>query len=129
MGGVVTILLGGLAWLGLWTGLYGVIRARRERRLRRCGVTVTATRATMSRGGGGGTSNPDATGTYRGFLHGEAGPTITAIQPPEDPADVLVPMPPFTHLVGTYAGAFLVFCSGVMVVLHAVMALIFFLDG
>ncbi|MFE6461465.1 hypothetical protein ACFVP0_28895 [Streptomyces cinereoruber] len=72
---------------------------------------------------------PDATGTYRGFLHGEAGPTITAIQPPEDPADVLVPMPPFTHLVGTYAGAFLVFCSGVMVVLHAVMALIFFLDG
>ncbi|MFC7929296.1 hypothetical protein, partial [Streptomyces cinereoruber] len=75
------------------------------------------------------TSNPDATGTYRGFLHGEAGPTITAIRPPEDPADVLVPMPPFTHLVGTYAGAFLVFCSGVMVVLHAVMALIFFLDG
>ncbi|GGR13964.1 hypothetical protein GCM10010497_15160 [Streptomyces cinereoruber] len=123
---VVTILLGGLAWLGLWTGLYGVIRARRERRLRRYGVTVTATRATMSRGG---YVYPDATGTYRGFLHGEAGPTITVIHPPEDPADVLVPMPPFTHLVDTYAGAVLVFCSGVMVVLHAVMALIFFLDG
>lgn len=43
--------------------------------------------------------------------------------------DVLVPMPPFTHLVDTYAGAVLVFCSGVMVVLHAVMALIFLLDG
>ncbi|MFC8791449.1 hypothetical protein [Streptomyces cinereoruber] len=40
-----------------------------------------------------------------------------------------MPVPPFTHLVDTYAGAVLVFCSGVMVVLHAVMALIFFLDG
>ncbi|MEW1904466.1 MULTISPECIES: hypothetical protein [unclassified Streptomyces] len=123
---LLTVLVGGLAWLGLWPGLYGVIRARRERWLYRHGVMVTATRATMSRGG---YVYPDATGTYRGFLHGEAGPTITVAHPPEDPSDVLVPVPPFTHLVDTYAGAVLVVCCSALIVLHAVMGVLFLLDG
>jgi hypothetical protein len=67
---------------------------------------------------------PDATGTYRGFVHGEAGPTITVAFPSEDPADVLVPASPFTHLVNTYAGAVPVFCCSAMSVLHAVMAVV-----
>lgn len=123
---LLTVPIGGFAWLGLWPGLYGVIRARRERWLRGHGVMVTATRATMSRGA---YIYPDATGTYRGFLHGEAGPTITVAHPPEDPADVLVPASPFTHLVNTYAGAVLVLCCSAMIVLHAVMAVDFLLDG
>ncbi|MGW0120493.1 hypothetical protein [Streptomyces sp. NPDC003327] len=123
---LLTVPVGGFAWTGLWLGLYGVMRARRERLLYRHGVLVTATRATMTRGG---YVYPDATGTYRGFLHGEAGPTITVAHPPEDPADVLVPSSPFTHLVNTYAGAVLVFCCGVLIVLHAVMAVTLFLDG
>jgi hypothetical protein len=123
---LLTVPIGGFAWLGLWLGLYAVIRARRERRLYRYGVTVTATRATMTRGA---YVYPDATGTYRGFLHGEAGPTITVAHPPEDPADVLVPASPLRHLVNTYAGAVLVFCCSVMTVLHAVMTVDFFLDG
>ncbi|MFF5922093.1 hypothetical protein ACFY8C_27730 [Streptomyces flavochromogenes] len=48
---LLTVPIGGFAWLGLWSGLYGVIRARRERWLYRHGVMVTATRATMTRGG------------------------------------------------------------------------------
>ncbi|AJF63200.1 hypothetical protein [Streptomyces vietnamensis] len=123
---ILTIPVGGLAWLGLWIGLYGVIRARRERWLYRHGVMVTATRATMTRGG---YVYPDATGTYRGFLHGEAGPAITVAHPPEDPADVLVPVAPFTHLVDTYAGAFLVVCGGLLALIHVVMAVVFLLDG
>ncbi|MFF9338249.1 hypothetical protein ACF1CG_00575 [Streptomyces sp. NPDC014773] len=122
---LLTVLLGGLSWLGLWLGLYGVIRSRRERWLQRHGVTATATRATTR----GAYVYPDATGTYRGFVHGEAGPAITVAHPPGDPADVLVPVPPFTHLVDTYAGAFLVVCSGILIPLHVAMAVIFLLDA
>jgi hypothetical protein len=57
-------------------------------------------------------------------VHGEAGPTITVAFLSEDPADVLVPASPFTHLVNTYAGAVLVFCCSAMSVLHAVMAVV-----
>ncbi|MFF5637085.1 hypothetical protein [Streptomyces sp. NPDC012825] len=58
---VVTILFGCLSRLGPWTGLYGVIRARRKRRLYRYGVMATATRAAMLRGG---YVYPDVSGTY-----------------------------------------------------------------
>ncbi|MFF1508472.1 hypothetical protein [Streptomyces sp. NPDC058326] len=123
---LLTVPMGGFAWLGLCPALYGVIRARRERWLYRHGVMVTATRATMSRGA---YIYPDATGTYRGFLHGEAGPTITVAHPPEDPADVLVPASPFTHLVNTYAGAVQVFCCNAMIILHIVITADSLLDS
>lgn len=42
---------------------------------------------------------------------------------------MLVPVSPFTHLVNTDSGAVPVFCWSAMIVLHAVMAVDFLLDG
>ncbi|MFB7518095.1 hypothetical protein [Streptomyces sp. NPDC056144] len=119
---LLAVVIGGLAWAGLWLGLYGVIRSRRERWLYRNGVVVTATRATMSRGA---YIYPDPRGDYRCIEHGEAGPSITVAYPPDDPANVLAPSTPVNHLMNTYLGGFLVVCSGALIVLHPVMAVIF----
>ncbi|MCX5388895.1 hypothetical protein [Streptomyces sp. NBC_00094] len=119
---LLTVPIGGFAWLGL----YGVIRARRERLLYRHGVMVTATRATMSRGAyiyPGRDRDVPRLPARRGRTHDHRGP------PPEDPADVLGGVLPITHLANTYAGAVLVFCCSAVIVLHAVMAVDFLLDG
>ncbi|MFE5792465.1 hypothetical protein ACFQ8C_07780 [Streptomyces sp. NPDC056503] len=122
---VMTIPFGGLSWLALWFGVYGVVRSRRERWLLEHGVTVTATRATTR----GAYVYPDGTGAYRGFRHGEAGPSVPVAFPPGDPGDVLVLSPPFTHLVNTLTGAVLLFCGVALALLHAVLAVLFLADG
>lgn len=122
---IMTIPFGGMSWLALWFGVYGVVRSRRERWLLTHGVTATATRATNR----GAYIYPDGTGAYRGFVHGEAGPAITVAFPPEDPADVLVPSPPFTYLVNTLAGAVLLVCGVALTLLSGALTVGLFLDS
>ncbi|MDX2297798.1 MULTISPECIES: hypothetical protein [Streptomyces] len=104
---IVEIGVGGISGLALGFGTYGVGDGLRERWLRRHGVAVTATRATSP----GAYVYPDGTGDYRIFVHGRAGAAITAYYPPGDPADVDVPLPPFTRLVRTIGGGFLLACG------------------
>jgi hypothetical protein len=40
-----------------------------------------------------------------------------------------VPTSPLTHLVNTYAGGVLVFCSSAVIILHAVMTVDLLLEG
>ncbi|WP_314613235.1 hypothetical protein [Streptomyces stackebrandtii] len=118
---LITVLIGGLAWLGLWAGLFGLLRARRERWLFQNGVMVTATPATSR----GAYIYPDATGTYRCLLHNGFAPAITVFYPPEDPADAMVPSSPFQHLLDGVLGVVLVFCGGILTLLFPVLAVIF----
>ncbi|MFF9144389.1 hypothetical protein ACF1BN_05980 [Streptomyces sp. NPDC014861] len=106
------VVLGGFGWLCLAMGWYGAARSRRERWLRRHGVLATAVRTT----GRGGYMYPDGTGAYRGFLHGDDDPALTVGFPADAPEDVLVLSKPFTDLVNSLAGPFLVFAAAVLTI-------------
>lgn len=119
---IIEIPVGGIGWLAFGFGAYGVGRSRRERWLERHGVAVTATRATTP----GAYIYPDGAGDYRCFLHAPAGAALPAYYPPEDPRDVLVPSAPFTRLVNTVAGGFLLFGGIVCTVALALLTVISF---
>ncbi len=120
---IVLIPFGGLSWLAVSFGVYGVVRSRREKWLLAHGVVTTAVRATR-----GGYIYPDGSGAWRGFVHSQAERSIPVAFPPDDPADVLVLSPPLTQLVNTLAGAVLLVCGVAMALLTAVLTVIFFLD-